>query len=269
MKSVNAGKKSLGIAIILFIFFLSFQVTAAELSFTLTTGDVHEAPWLIGNSTEIQPNPGMGPELWQRAAKQSGLKIKILRMPSLRILSELEKGTTDAAAGFSYREDRAKFAAYPMKDGKPDPSKRVMSFRYHVYRLKGTQVNWDGKKFSNLKGPVGVRLGTSIADDLKKMGIEVDTVKSPIQNLDKLARGRIEAIVGGQEQMDHLISQRNYKNIEKLPRPVVEKAYYLIFNKEFMKKNPAAAEKIWAKIGELRDKTYAELLPKYGSFLEE
>jgi len=66
-----------------------------------------------------------------------------------------------------------------------------------------------------------------------------------------------------------LITINDYKNIEKMQKPFSEKPYFVIFNKKFKEKNSAIIEKLWDKIGEIRDKTILELMPKYEKFLLE
>jgi polar amino acid transport system substrate-binding protein len=48
-----------------------------------------------------------------------------------------------------------------MADDKVDVSKRMSTDNYHLYRLKGSKVDWDGKAFSNLDGRIGAQAGFS------------------------------------------------------------------------------------------------------------
>ena len=112
-------------------------------------------------------------------------------------------------------------------------------------------------------------MGWSVSEDLSKMGLKVEEVKTHKQNLEKLNLGRIEAFIGPEEVIDYLITINDYKNIEKRPKPFSEKPYFVIFNKKFKEKNSDSIEKFWDKIGEIRDKTILELMPKYEKFLLE
>jgi len=112
-------------------------------------------------------------------------------------------------------------------------------------------------------------LGWSVSEELSKIGVKVEEVKTHKQNLDKLKLGRIEAFVGPEEVIDYLISTNEYKNIEKMKKPFSEKPYFVIFNKKFKEKNSDIIEKLWDKIGVIRDATILELMPKYEKFLSQ
>lgn len=51
----------------------------------------------------------------------------------------------DAAIKMSYSVERAtKVGGYPMREGKPDPAKRLLTESYSLYQLKGGKSQWDG-----------------------------------------------------------------------------------------------------------------------------
>ncbi len=254
---------------IILLIFMGFSANAADLTVNVATGDIANVPRILGEGSTLHEPPGIQIELLMKAAKQVGIKLNITRLPSKRVLDNLEKGQSDAALIFSYSDDRAKYAAYPMKNGKPDSARKIYNVGYVVYKQKNSPLKWDGKQFLNLKGVIGSILGWSVSEELSKMGLKVEEVKNHKQNLEKLKLGRIEAFVGPEEVIDYLIKINDYKNIEKMQKPFSEKPYFVIFNKKFKEINSDSIEKFWDKIGEIRDKTILELMPKYEKFLLE
>ena len=251
------------------LIFMGFRANAADITINVVTGDIANVPRILGEGSTLHEPPGIQIELLMKAASQVGINVKITRLPSKRVLDNLEKGQSDAALIFSYSEDRAKYADYPMKNGNPDSARKVYNVGYAIYTKTNSQLKWDGKQFLNSKGVIGSMLGWSVSEDLSKMGLKVEEVKNHKQNLEKLNLGRIEAFVGPEEVIDYLITINDYKNIEKMQKPFSEKPYFVIFNKKFKDKNSAIIEKLWDKIGEIRDKTILELMPKYEKFLLE
>jgi polar amino acid transport system substrate-binding protein len=254
---------------IVLLIFMGSGANAADLTVNVATGDIANVPRILGEGSTLHEPPGIQIELLMKAARQVGINIKITRLPSKRVLDTLEKGQSDAALIFSYSEDRAKFAAYPMKKGTPDPTRKIYNVGYAVYKQKNSPLQWDGKKFLNLKGTIGSIMGWSVNEELSKMGLKVEEVKNHKQNLEKLKLGRVDAVVGPEEVIDYLILIDEYKNIGKIQKPFSEKPYFVIFNKKFKEKNSEIIEKLWDKIGGIRDKTISELMPKYEKFLLE
>ena len=248
---------------------LTIGTNAAGITVTAATGDTANIPRILGEGSTLHDPPGVQIDLLVKAAEQVGITLKITRLPSKRVLEYLEKGEVDAALIFSYSDERSKFAAYPLKKDKPDPSRRIYNVGYAVYKQKKSPVKWDGKQFLDLKNPIGSMLGWSVSKDLTDMGLKIEEVKTHRQNLDKLKAGRIDAVVAPEEVIDFLISKSEYKNIEKIKKPFSEKPYFVIFNKKFKDNNSAIVEKLWDKIGNIRDKTIKELMPKYEKYLEE
>ena len=254
---------------IVLLIFVGVRVNAADLTVNVATGDIANVPRILGEGSALHEPPGIQIELLMKAARQVGINLKITRLPSKRVLDNLEKGQSDAALIFSYSDDRAKYAVYPMKKGNPDSNRKIYNVGYAVYKQKNSPLEWDGKQFLNLKGTIGSILGWSVNEELSKMGLKVEEVKTHTQNLEKLKLGRVDAVVGPEEVIDYLIIINEYKNIEKMQKPFSEKPYFVIFNKKFKERNSEIIEKFWDKIGEIRDKTISELMPKYEKFLLE
>lgn len=152
---------------------------------------------------------------------------------------------------------------FAMHNGEPDASKRIGSIAYHLYKLDKSRIDYDGKTIKNVGGPIGVNLGYSIADDIRKMGLTVEEVKSTEANLKKLQLGRIAAFAGQDVDTDVWLEHKDYAGIVKLPTPLASKDYFLLFSKQYLAAHPDIAHKFWTRLGEIRDETVKKLAPKY------
>ncbi|MFC4158343.1 substrate-binding periplasmic protein [Chitinimonas lacunae] len=206
-------------------------------------------PWIL------KSGKGLNILHLEAVAKKTGLKLELVGLPWKRCLSELQAGTMDGAFAASYKDDRAVYAAYPMKDGKHDPARRMMFDSYSLYRTKGSNLGWDGSKFSNLSGKIGVQSGYSIIDQLKAAGANLDEgAKAADDNLKKLAGGRVQGVALLTVEADNsLKGNPEFANIEKVSPPLVEKPYYLMLAKPFHAKYPKASEDLWAAVAAVRE----------------
>jgi len=226
--------------------------------------DKSEPPYYVGDSAEIDAEaPGISVELMRAAAKAAGVEIQFVRMPWVRCLKSLERGEVDAAFNSSFKPERLQFGVYPMAGDKPDPSRRITTLTYSLYRLKGGSVGWDGSHLVGLDGPVGVQAGYSIVEDLARIGVKTEDAADATTNFTKLVSKRIPAVAVHEVNGDALLSSRNFPSVEKIEPPLVSKAYYVMFSHQFYDGKRALAETLWAKLAEARDRDGAALFAKY------
>ncbi|WP_137937862.1 transporter substrate-binding domain-containing protein [Chitinivorax sp. B] len=207
-------------------------------------------PWIL------KSKKGLNIIMMEQVAKKSGLKLEMTAVPWKRCLNDLQSGTMDGAFAASYKADRAEFSAYPSKDGKPDPARRMMFDSYSLYRLKGSSVGWDGSKFQNLSGPIGTQPGYSVIDVLKQAGAQVDDgAKTADDTLRKLVSNRIAAAALLTPEGDNSIATNSEftGKLERVPTPLVEKPYFLIFSKPFQAKYPSTANQVWDAVASVRE----------------
>jgi polar amino acid transport system substrate-binding protein len=96
------------------------------------------------------------------------------------------------------------------------------------------------------------------------MGVAVnDGARTTDQNFQMLLKERYVGYAHQDVVADHYLKAHGLTNVEKLPIPLVTKAYFLMFSHQYMKKNPQLAEKLWTRIGEIRDTVTKEVVPKY------
>ncbi len=223
--------------------------TALAQNIKLCHDDADSAPWLVKNSK------GLNIVLMEAAAAKTGAKLEIVALPWKRCLGAVEDKSIDGAIAASYKDDRAKFAVYPTVGDKLDEGKRLHTEEYSLYRAKGSNISWDGTKFSNLTGSVGAQRGYSIIDNLKKSGAKVDEGGALAKdNMKKLVGGQVQAVALTTQEGDLLLATTEFSGkAEKVTPPLIQKTYYTIFGKEFYSKNTKIVDSLWSQMATVRE----------------
>jgi len=198
---------------------------------------------------------GLAVMLTEMAAAKAGLKVEVVPLPWKRCLDEVETGATAGALAASHKEERAKYAMYPMTGDKLDASRRIYSDGYTLYRVKGNAIGWDGSKFTNMTGSIGAQRGYSIIDDLKKWGAKVDegggTAKD---NLKKLVGGQIQGLALSTVEGNVSTKMPEFAGkVEAVSPALVAKPYFAIFGKDYYSKNQKAVDSLWAAMATVRE----------------
>jgi len=227
--------------------------------------DKAQPPYYLGDSADIDAAaPGVSVELLREAAAAAGIEIQFVRMPWPRCLKSLQRGEVDAIFNSSFKEERLEAGVYPMVGGKPDPARRITTLTYALYRLKGGPVTWDGKVIGGLgDGAVGAQAGYSIVEDLTRMGVRVEETGDTLTNFKKLASGRIPAVAQHEVNGDSLLAGGQFPAVQKVAPPLVTKDYFVMFSHQFHDSKRELAERLWAKLAEVRDRRSAALYAKY------
>ncbi|MDC7716596.1 transporter substrate-binding domain-containing protein [Vogesella sp. DC21W] len=228
--------------------------------------DIEVAPYQMGNGPEVPEAPGAMVEMLQQAGRDMGLEVVLQRAPQLRGFKSMQAGEVDGAFMFSFVPERQEFGSYPFKDGKPDESARLLSLSYVFYKRKGSPFQWDGSTMRGLEGrAIGYNTTFSVGAMLTKAGLPTEHAKTMEQNFQKLLLGRIAAFAMQEDVADGYIEHMRLQGVEKVPIPWQRKPYYLMLSHQFVERNPALAEKLWAHIGKLRKERLPELVRKYAS----
>lgn len=211
--------------------------------------------------------PGISLELLRLTEKKLDLKFEYYKTDWNRGLYMIEQGDGDAIFPSSYKDERAKYALYPMKDNKPDPSQAIRNYAYWLYIRTDSDVTWDGQHIKNLKKPVAADKGNAIITDLKKEGHAVDdSSQDYVYMLEMLLNYRVGAIAGFDKAVDREIAKRPiyYKGVKKINIPLREKNGYLMFSKHFAKKHQDTMEQIWDMIRTIKaSPEFEEIKQKY------
>ncbi len=230
----------------------------------LAFSNIQNYPIQMGYGQALADPPGITVELIQLAFQRENISLEIVRYPNKRVLLSLETNEIDGAFVFSYNADRAKFCAYPLKEGKPDESRRVTELKYHFYKHKeNSAFGWDGKTVTPADATVTAVSGYSVVKELNKLNIEVAEIKKPEAGFEMVRRGYVAATAGQSSDYDPLIKDNDFSFIERVDPPIKKKDYFLVFSKKFAQEHPEVADRIWQTLAVVREEHYARLVEKY------
>lgn len=200
---------------------------------------------------------GLNFELIRMAAAKAGVTVQFVTLPWKRCLSEMQEGVMHGVFAASFAPDRLAMGAYP-GGNPPDPALQLYSDGYVLVRRKNDAVQWDGKNVTGLTGPVGAQVGYSVANDLRRLGVAVDEGSQTARELlQKLQLGRLGAAALGNSDALNLLGDRARAgefgaNLEVLPQPLMQKAYYLMLSNQLVQQAPDLADRLWRQIGAVR-----------------
>ncbi len=245
---------------------LAFAVplSAAAQEIRFGYGDHDVSPYFLGNGPELPERPGLSVELVRDCALAVKAKPIFLRLPVRRLHEEMRAGQLDAMLGVTFTQERTEYLAYPMRDGKPDASRRGATISYMLYRLRGSKVAWDGKNISGLEGPLGVNSGFVMASTLRSRGVDVEEVQYDRQLFPMLERSRVGAVATLENIGDYYIERTDSGGkIEKLEPALATGDYYIAASRHFYDTHSALVERFWNCLARERDRLYTSLAPKY------
>lgn len=243
-------------------------VAFAEQSITMSYENIDSFPWNMKD--------GSGIDLILLNMTDDALpevSFKYNQVPWKRCLNNIETNETQGCFTASFKEKRLQHGFYPgtHTGGEVDPALRLHASSYSLYVAKDSKVNVTGKMaIEGLSGKIAAPSGYSIGDDLAKAGYKIDAGgTNTINNFKKLVSGRVAAVAALTLNGDNIILKNlEYaEQIKKIETPLVDKPYYLMFSKQFVKSNPDLADKIWKKSAELRETQ--EYKDKAGAFLAQ
>ena len=224
-------------------------------------------PRYLGEGTAIDPqSPGLTIELLRLVGQRVGVRFELVRVPWARSMYLLETNQVDGVFHGSWVAERERFAAYPMKDGRPDASRSIFAQSYHLYARKGARLEWNGRRLA-VDGPVGTTRGYSVARWLQERGVRVEEENDLPSSLRKVLAGRLEAYAELENMAGAVIARHRdeMRDLVKLEPALRTVPYYLMLSKGFVAREPALAERIWNAIGEaMGSPEYRALERKYG-----
>ncbi len=183
------------------------------------------------------------------------LRAQTTPLPWPRCLKLAELGEFDAVLVGSHSPERAKTLAYPLRaDGSLDASKRMFNLGFVLVRRTGTPVSWNGERFLNLDGPIGVQRGYSVIEFLRERQLAFDDGITAVQiGLQKLLLGRVAGLLVNpfNLELDELPSELKGK-IEVAGPLIQAKPYFLILSRAYAQANPEFARRLWAAVEQAR-----------------
>jgi hypothetical protein len=185
----------------------------------------------------------------QTIANQNNIKIKFKPMPWNRALLMIEYGRSDGVINASYKEERAKYAHYPMIKGKVDGSRRLNPGEtYYIYKNVSSNIKWDGEKFQGDNLKVGAIEKYAVIEDLKKYtNLKIVTNAKLVSLIKELMDEKLSAIAQMQTEMDALFETNPEfrTKIIRLKEPVRKKDYHIIWSKKTYKEKKQEMDIIW------------------------
>lgn len=206
-------------------------------------------PWVL------KAKPGLNIIMLNAVEQKLAVKFELVGLPWKRCQDEVKNGAMDGLFAASFKPDRMEIGIYPMAAGKPDESKAMMMDGYTLYRLKGSAVQWDGKKLT-VGGAIGAQPGYSIIDQLKALGAKVDDgARTADDNLRKLIAGRVDAVaLQTLEGGNSLANNAEFSTkVERVSPVLVEKPYYLMLSKQFVAKYGDFSKEAWDAVVQVRE----------------
>lgn len=196
---------------------------------------------------------GQGQEVLRRASRLQPVAIQTIVAPRFACMEQLRTGQVDAMLA-AFIEERAAYAAFPMKDSQPDVSRAVGEVAFAVSRRRGGTVEWDGRQFLNLgQQPVGTQAGMLHVALLRQLNVVIDdSAASTEQAFAMLAQNRVAAVVTHQGEGELIINRKYRGQIEMLPAPLQVTPLYLIVNKAFYQQHQARIDSYWDAVRQVR-----------------
>lgn len=246
---------------------MSASLAAAPLEILFAYENREQPPYYIGNTSRILPKPGVAVEMIMQLEKWvPDLEISLERHLWQRCKKKLQSGRIDGIFNASFKPERLTIGTYPMKNGEVDPSRRITTISYSLYKLRSSPVRYDGKNITRLTGKIGAPRGYSIVGDLKKKGFAVEeSDATALGHFKNLLSGWVKALAMQDITADALLKKRadQFEDIVKIYPPLATKPYYLMLSHKFVDKHPALAEKIWNAIAKIRKKEMDSIVRKY------
>ncbi len=236
------------------------------------TDDTPGGYYIVGGGSSFdKEKPGIEIELYRMVAKTLGLDIRFERLPWNHCLYLLGQNRVDGIFPASFKSERMKIGAYPMKgaqvDGaQVDTSRKTRDNAYYLYKLKTNPIGWNGKKFFNVSSVVGVPQGWSIVGDLKSKYefIREETINPNTPNL--LVHGRLQGYICLETVFDAYLERQPgvFGDIVKIRPPVKAKPYYLMLSRQFVDTHPELAEQIWNTIRDIKkNSAFTRMVNRY------
>jgi len=161
---------------------------------------------------------------------------------------------------------RLQYGLYPMKNGKPDPDKRVTTLSYFLYKKQGDTLQATNDSLVEKGVTIAAKRGFSIVDNLKNLGVKVVEVSSSTSLFRMLEIGRVRGVALQDTEGDFHVKNMGPNHIEKLFPSLKTKHYYLMLSHQFVEKHPEIADKLWTKISEIRERITKDYGPQYDAF---
>jgi polar amino acid transport system substrate-binding protein len=197
---------------------------------------------------------GNAQQLMRLSSKAAGIDFINVFAPRLRCKEMMKAGEVDAMMS-AYLPERRSYGAFPMAGTDPDETRQLGAMRFLVYQRHNGGVKWNGRKFTGLGDErVGIIVGMAVTQKLRDLGLSIDEgAKTVEQNFEKLAFGRLSAVVALESDAGQLLDSKFKDRLEVLPKAFDVQPVYLHVNLAFYANNKPAVEQFWKEIRKVRE----------------
>lgn len=208
-------------------------------------------PYYLHSGPVPGNNPGASIEhLQQLVQAVPGLQLQLIRLPWKRCLAALETGEVDALIA-SYQPERRRFARFPLRDGKPDPSRAFAAHATCFVSRPDATWRWDGAQILGIDKLVVARpYGYAPIKLTKPDSVLMHYTLSGTMDLQLLQAGRVQAVtslceIAGKDIQSYNITNRGLVMVRP---PISYNTGFLVFSQPFYLEQQALAEALWQQL---------------------
>ncbi|WP_137937711.1 hypothetical protein [Chitinivorax sp. B] len=213
--------------------------------------DIPQKPWTFPDGT------GLNIDLLKMTEAKLDERFVFISKPWKRCLEEARVGAMDAVVGAADIPERRVYGMFPtLPDGQTDTNARLFKDDYLVFVHAGSNITWDGKRFTNLSTPIAIQSGYMVKVKLGKLGVAMnESSKSTLDALRLLEAGIVDAAVTqGTGSLEILRQNERFRSaIAPLPVPFDSVPFYLLISKVTYQRDPQRIQRIWRAIPEVRE----------------
>lgn len=249
---------------LLLLVFWTLPIHAQILTFAYEDRD--SPPYYFQHKDNQSKHSGVTIDVLKLVGQRLGFQTDFVRLPWLRGLLKLKHNKIAGTFHASYKSERREYGLYPMKDGAVDTSCMLMVQRYYLFTHEDSTLNWDGKEFTQVDGPMGALSGYTIISDLKNRNILTKESSNLLSLLNQVQNRRLSGLVNVENMTDSLIRDKKNKlnQIIKVLPAIKEKPYYLMLAHGLKEKQPKLVAAIWKEIKHIKESgEYQKLLKAY------
>ena len=251
-----------------------FKTTAwaEEPPFVLCAENQSYPPYFMGDqSTFPVKNPGILVEIIDASLKENGFKAEFIRRPWKRCLKLIEQNKVDGIFASIHLKEREIIGRYPYLpvrisiSNKPDPKRRLRRVTYSLFKKIGSDFDWDGTSFSNIKQSIGAPIGYVVVKKLKDdHNITANTRHLPAKGLAHVAEGHLDAYIVESSIGNSLVRKHGLADkLIEIEQPFASYDWYMMISHQFYNRDPEMADKIWTTLGQVREQKIPPLIQHY------
>lgn len=228
-------------------------------------------PYLPDPAKPIEGKPGLLLDLIRNAAEDINLDVQFEAMPWKRCLANLETGKIDAAFAVIWTEGRDLKFRFPKPKRhtessafETDHSRALWFAEYPIFTKVGSDLLWDGERFSNVKYGLSGPPGYVVHKRLKDMGVLYESDLLPSRGLHLVSIDRLDGYVLERLIGSHILGRLQVSSVvTPFARNFMRSAWFLPVSNAFYEQQPNVAEALWDALQESRIELEHSLEEKY------